>query len=488
MCVRPRTSWRVGLVCAAFSASCYTPVTSGQCELDKLLPPVRDRTESGDFGHEVAIDGPYLLVGMRMADFVAANAGAAYLFEMIDDEARLVRSLFAEDGGVNDEFGSAVAIDGDLIVIGAWEAEHRGVPTGAVYVFRRDEGGADAWGLAVKLVANDGGAFYRFGSAVGISGDTIVVGSEQAFPPDGGNFPVGSAYVFQHQPGDPSTWFEIARLDGSPGGNDHAFGAAVGIDGDTVIVGDWREHVGLDVQAGAIYIFERHHGGQDNWGEVKKITADPPVNTGKLGVSVAIHGSTLIAGSSGDDNIFYQASGSAYIFERDLGGEDNWGELQKLIASDISSGDSFGISVAIHGDRAVVGARGNSDDGVESGSAYIFKRAGVETWSEVEKLTASDAAAGDLFGFAVALDEDLALIGAVGDDQDFKDSGSAYVFDVRLGDIDGDCTVGPHDLILMLGAWGDCPVLENCFNCHIDLDGDCTVATSDLIILLGNWG
>ena len=300
---------------------------------------------------------------------------------------------------------------------------------------------------------------------------------------------MGSAHVFQHEPGDPSTWMEVARLDESFLDEvDHEFGAAVDIDDDTAIVGDWREQVGLDVQAGAVYIFERHHGGEDSWGEVKKITADPPVNTGKLGASVSIHGNTVIVGSPGDDNIFYQASGSAYIFERDHGGEDNWGELQKLIASDISSSDSFGISVAIHGDRAVVGARGNSDDGVESGSAYIWRRSGADAWSEVEKLTASDAAAGDLFGFSVALDEDLALIGASRDDENFKDSGSAYVFDVRLGDIDGDCTVGPHDLILMLGAWGDCPVLENCHNCHMDLDGDCTVATSDLIILLGNWG
>ena len=375
-----------------------------------------------------------------------------------------------------------------MIVVGAELAEHRGVQTGAAYIFHRDAGGADAWGQTAKLVAGDGGAFYLFGSAVSICGDIVVVGSRSAFAP-GGDVPVGTARVFQHQPGDPSTWVEIARLDGSfRDGSAHEFGAAVDIDGDTVIVGDWRQQIGLDVNAGSAYIFERDHGGEDNWGEVKKITADPPVNTGSLGISASIHGNTVIAGSPSDDNIFYQESGSAYIFERDHGGQDNWGEVQKLTASDIGVGDSFGGSVSIHGDRAVVGAKGNSDDGGESGSAYIFRRSGADSWSEAEKLTASDAAADDWFGFSVALDEDLALIGAMRDDENFKDSGSAHVFDVRLGDIDGDCLVGPHDLILMLGAWGECPVQENCHNCHIDLDGDCTVATSDLIILLGNWG
>ncbi len=443
---------------------------SGQCELDKLLPP--DRLENGDFGVSVALDGSYLLVGMRQ--FLFGGTGAAYLFELVDDEAMLVGSLFADDGGPGHDFGRAVDIDGDLIVVGAPLAEHRGVQTGAAYVFHRDEGGADAWGQTAKLVASDGGAIYLFGSAVSICGDTVVVGSRYAHAP-GGDSNFGAAYVFQHEPGDPSTWVEVARLDGTfRDGSTHEFGAAVDIDDDTVIVGDWRQHVKLQLNAGAVYIFERHHGGQDNWGEVKKITADPPVNQGDFGSSVSIHGDTAIGGSPGDN--------SAYTLQRDHG---EWGEAQKLTA--LVSG-TFGGSVSIHGDRAIVGAKSDSDDGSESGSAYIFRRSGVDTWSEAEKLTASDAEADDWFGWSVAINEDLALISAMRDDEDFKDSGSAYVFDIPLGDIDGDCIVGPHDLILMLGAWGDCPAPENCHNCHIDLDGDCTIGTSDLLILLGNWG
>ena len=465
-------------VCATVAAACCTLVASGQCELDKLLPP--DRSEDGNFGRAVAIDGPYLLVGATLF----SNAGSAYLYELIDGDARLVRSLFPEDGGDSDEFGWSVAIDGDLIVVGAWEAEHRGVPTGAAYVFHRDEGGADAWGQSAKLVASDGGAFYRFGSAVSISGDTIVVGSEQAFPPSGGDTPVGAAYVFQHQPGDPSTWTQVAKLEGTfLDAALHVFGSAVDIDEDTVIIGDWIEQVGPHVQAGSAYIFGRDQGGQDNWGEVKKFTADHPLFAAHFGSSVSIHGSTVIIGSPrADDNNCNQDSGLAYIFERDQGGGDRWGQVQILEASDYSCRAWFGVSVSIHGDTAVVGAFS-----VEK--AYVWRRAGGLLWSETLILTASDAREDDHFGLSVAVDEDLTLIGAQLDDDNGEDIGSAYVFEVPpLGDVDADCIVGAHDVIVLLGAWGECPHPQNCNNCPPDLNADCVVDAADLIILLGNWG
>lgn len=91
-------------MCAGVAAACCTLVVDGQCELDKLLPP--DRLEGGDFGISVAIDGPYLLVGMRQLLF--GGAGAAYLFELVDDEALLIGSLFADDGGPGHRFGNAV--------------------------------------------------------------------------------------------------------------------------------------------------------------------------------------------------------------------------------------------------------------------------------------------------------------------------------------------------------------------------------------------
>ena len=102
-------------------------------------------------------------------------------------------------------------------------------------------------------------------------------------------------------------------------------------------------------------------------------------------------------------------------------------ENAKLTASDAAAGDAFGFSVAVSGDTAVIGAIFDDDAGSFSGSAYVFTRSGT-TWTEQAKLTASDGAWGDLFGNSVAISGDTLLVGAYGDDDLGDGSGSAYVF------------------------------------------------------------
>ena len=117
-------------------------------------------------------------------------------------------------------------------------------------------------------------------------------------------------------------------------------------------------------------------------------------------------------------------SGSAYVYVRSNG---VWSEQQKLTASDGAAYGYFGYSVSIDGDTAVIGAYGDVDNGVYSGSAYVYVRSnGV--WSEQQKLTASDGAAGDNFGTSVSIDGDTAVIGAYADEDNGNYSGSAYVF------------------------------------------------------------
>ena len=123
--------------------------------------------------------------------------------------------------------------------------------------------------------------------------------------------------------------------------------------------------------------------------------------------SVAMDGDTALIGAYGDDDNG-SASGSAYVFTRS---EGVWTDQAKLTASDAASHDYFGYSVAVDGDTALIGAHANDDSGLNSGAVYVFTRnAGV--WTEQAKLTASDGALEDYFGTAVALDGDTALIGA----------------------------------------------------------------------------
>ena len=214
------------------------------------------------------------------------------------------------------------------------------------------------------------------------------------------------------------------------------FGESVAISGDSAVVGAIFEDAGGG-GAGAAYVFERNQGGAGNWGEVTKLTASDAQGGDFFGQSVAISGDTAVVGAYREDAGGSDA-GAAYVFQRNEGGADNWGEVKKLTASDAQAGDQFGISVAVSGDTAVVGASTEDAGGDDAGVAYVFERdeGGAGNWGEVKKLTASDAQALDHFGFSVAVSGDTAVVGTPGLPFLFaEDAGAAYVF---CSDNDGD--------------------------------------------------
>lgn len=140
------------------------------------------------------------------------------------------------------------------------------------------------------------------------------------------------------------------------------------------------------------------------------MTGRPGTN---LGHDVALHGDMLVVGAFGDDD-FGSQSGAAYIFERNFGGPGNWGESKKLTASDGSNADGFGQWVRISGDTLAVGAVGDDDNRTDSGSAYIFERnlGGTDNWGQFKKLSASDGAASDRFGASPVIQNDTVIVGS----------------------------------------------------------------------------
>jgi len=213
--------------------------------------------------------------------------------------------------------------------------------------------------------------------------------------------------------------FEDVKLTASDAAGGDSFGLRVSISGDTAIVGARQNDdacipVTSFCESGSAYVFGRDVGGADNWGEVAKLTASDAALDDFFGTSVSISGDTAIVGADTDDD-GGSASGSAYVFGRDVGGADNWGQVAKLTASDAAGGDLFGISVSISGDTAIVGARGGDGPVVNSGSAYVFGRdfGGADNWGQVAKLTASDAAGGDFFGIFVSISGDTAMVGLI---------------------------------------------------------------------------
>jgi len=306
-----------------------------------------------------------------------------------------------------DEFGGSVAISGDTAIVGARRDGDDGSNSGSANIFTRTGG---TWTEQQKLTASDAATLNYFGTSVAISGDTAIVGAPEY--PVGGE--AGSAYVFTRSG---STWTEQQKLTASDGSEYDNFGYSVSIDGDTVVIGaQGDDNVGSS--SGSAYVFTRSG---STWTEQQKLTASDAANLDLFGVSTAISGDTVVIGAY-LDNAPANDSGSAYVFTRS---GSTWTEQQKLTASDGTFSDFFGTSVAISSDTVVIGARG---DNTESGSAYVFTRSG-STWTQQQKLTASDAHAEDQFGTSVAISGDTVVIGALEDEYGAGSrAGSAYVF------------------------------------------------------------
>lgn len=267
---------------------------------------------------------------------------------------------------------------------------------------------------------SDGIAFDRFGTSVGISGDYAVVGARFADPGMLGNR--GAAYVF-HRIG--ATWGEQQKLIATDGLAQDQFGISVAISGDTAVVGAYfNEPAGMPVadNNGSAYVFVRSG---TTWTQQAQLTASDSSQGDFFGWSVAISGATVIVGAYQDEPTMNvnDNHGAAYVFTRT---GTVWTEQQKLTANDAAAGDSFGWSVGINGDTAIVGALSDDSD---KGSAYVYTRS-ASVWTHQQKLTGADSVAADHFGYAVAIAGDTALVGAdlddmvgVGDNR-----GSGYVF------------------------------------------------------------
>lgn len=313
--------------------------------------------------------------------------------------------VIPDDAMANDQFGHTVAVDGDTAVIGMTYAAD---DAGAAYVYERVNG---EWIETAKLVSSDPGPYEFFGWSVDIEGDTIVVGE---FRDKDGAIGKGAAHVFTR---DGTTWSHAAKLTPTSRVEDGEFGCAVAISGDTIAVGSY----GYSGYAGGAYVFR---GAGDVWAQEALIG---PASSGSFyfGSALDVDGDTLVIGSYYDDAAGYD-SGAAYVYTRS---GTTWSYAQQLLGSDTATADYFGWSVAVDGDTALIGAKYEEELPEENfrGSAYVFSRSGT-LWTQTDKLKASDGAAQHEFGYAVALDKGVAVVGAARTPELGEYTGSAYVF------------------------------------------------------------
>ncbi len=378
--------------------------------------------EAGDqFGHSVAIDGNTMVVGSPYDDDKGTDAGAAYIYERgAKGKWVKVKKITGFDESAGDLFGWSVAISGNTVVVGAPNHFFSGIKSGTAYIFDRNNGGTNNWGKVQNLIVVDRADEDQFGLSVAISGDTVVVGVPQGATS-------GLAYIFEpNDSGSRFKWEQVKKLLASDRRIGDFFGVSVAISGDTVVVGAHKNNGFL----GAAYIFDRNNGGTNKWEEVEKIIASDGEAGDLFGSSVAISGNTVVVGASSRWNNDISV-GSAYIYERNHGGSNKWGQIKETLPSDkveLYNFSHFGNSVAISGDTIVVGNAFLDVDGISSGLTYVYQRnnGGTNQWGQFKKILPSDSAT---FGNSVAISEHMVLVGAAFDDDNGRNSGSVYVLE-----------------------------------------------------------
>jgi hypothetical protein len=372
------------------------------------------------FGEAVAVSGRVLVVGTvnHIAGSSGFEQGAAYVFTEPASgwaHAHQVAILKAPRGQSEEEFGRSVAISGNTIVIGAPVREvGKHAHQGAAFVYVKPASGWRSAAPTAELTAATGAAEEFFGESVAISGNTVVVGAPGRKV--GAHAAQGAVDVFAAprfpRAGTPKQLAELTAPDGQA--ND-ALGISVAISGSTVLAGADLHRVGETAGQGVAYVFAKPDAGWRDARVSAQLTDAPGEAHALFGRTVAISANTIVVGAP--DRAGENAEqGAAYVFVKPASGWDgSLTQTAELTASDPGKGDQFGGALAISGGLIVVGAPGHATGkNAEQGAGYVFTEpaTGWKTTTESDELTTRGGVAGDKLGLSVALSAATILIGA----------------------------------------------------------------------------
>jgi hypothetical protein len=398
------------------------------------------------FGKALDRESQTLIVGAPQ-HFSDGLNGSFYVFaggergQWIEQER--IFSPFDAAGSYGDEFGSALALEGDTLLVGAPLTPENGSLAGRAYVFSRDETGH--WTYLQTLPSPSS---PRFGQSIALAGDTAVITSQY------------QAYIFTRDAS--GLWSQDAELSAD------TVGTRVVFDGQTLVV--YGRFNSGDV--GGV-IFTNQDGA---WAPSATISM-PTTNPYTFARDVSLDSNQLAMGVTdllGQDR--------AFVYERDESGA--WMQ-QAMLDPDSLAGDSFGNRVALTGDLLLVSAPG----GGLGGKVHVYQRNRAAAWMQTMQLIPSDSFFGQYFGGAIHFDEDIPIIGSR-HHQNGLHAGAAYVFDAIptpvSGDITGDGVVNINDLLAVINAWGPCAAPPE--NCPADLTRDGQVNVNDLLTVINSWG
>lgn len=317
-----------------------------------------DPTADDAFAYSLALDGDTLVVGATGDSDGAFCAGAAYVYARSGSSWSLQQKLVASDAVSFANYGIAVAVEGDAVVVGAHGDDDFGYMTGAAYVYRRQ--GA-VWAEEQKLLASDPAPENAFGLDVAIDGRTIAVGAPNV--PSGGASYSGAVYTFVR---DKAGWTQEAKLTARDASENQGLGSGVSLSGDTMVVAAPGDKVGTHTY-GAAYVYGRDGSG---WTQQRKLIDTDVKRFEGFAWSVAIDGDTIAVGNI-CSNEAAGFGGAVHLYTRN--GNSGWSLTKRLTAGDAAYLDLLGGSVAVSGGAVIAGAPAKDGLTTESGAAYIFR-------------------------------------------------------------------------------------------------------------------
>lgn len=393
-----------------------------------------DALSGAQFGYSVATLRDLAVIGAPLD--TSSNAGSVYLYSRSLDGSNTwtqFKKLRAPDARGSDHFGTAVAVSGDMLVVGAPLNAASVASSGAAYVFGRNQGGSNQWGFVKKLSASDAIINDQFGTAVAISNTLVAVGSP--LNDVGASQDAGSVYLFDQNQGGSNAWGQVKKLTLTNAAASDHFGSAVAISGDNLLIGaPLVKALGI-TDAGAAYIFGRNQGGANQWGLSARLNATNPVASDHFGTAVAISGSNLVVGAPLVDistNLVTtnNDAGAAYVYSFNPNGTNEWDLIKKLTLANAFTADHFGASVAIDSGAVVVGTPLQDANNFDAGSVYLFmqNQGGSNTWGLVDRFLPASNVTSNYLGCAVAIYQNTVVAGAYNGLAGAQRSGTAYMF------------------------------------------------------------
>lgn len=435
------------IITLALTAAALSAPVAAQC--DPALDAYALRSLDG-FGWSCGLSGDWAAIGCPGDQDVAYKAGAVRVREWVAGAWVERQKIYGSDSWERDHFGYSVDVDGDTLVVGAPSNANGGYRRGAVYVFVKS---GDTWTETQKLGASDASDSDEFGWSVSLDGDRLLVGARAGDKPGAQNS--GTAYFFDRAGGVFTQTQEVWAGDGAA--VDY-FGHRVDLDGDVAVVG-CHGNDDFGTGTGSAYIYRNNAG---TWSQEKKLRPGTLDSLDYFGYDVAIEGDVVVCGAQGWDGNF-SSQGAVFIY-RKVGA--NW--IYDQYFPGVHDGGQFGHSVELQNGLLLAGANRGAGLQPEAGDAVLLVDNG-NTFNAIARVLARDGVTGDRFGASVAMDGDRFLIGAIEKAEFGSESGGAYGYRLPFVDADlngeqDDCESGVSEFCPCTTASCGNPGAHGCTN------------------------